>query len=389
MNVAAAPVFVPVHRQLNNVAAQSNNSGSQQPAPEPSVLDRVTRSVGDGLNHLAYAQRALPNFIYPSVFGTAAEKAQIWDTLDHLPMQDAVRPISIAVKETLGSRNLLGVTRPAVNSIELNRTGYTMENPADFRYTLTHEIGHTRDYEGGVVNVLTGGHSAHAPFGRPGYVSDYAGTMKQEDFAESYADYRTNPNHLQQINPAKMEEMRRLDHQNFMQAFVDREEFRETGKFMGNLLGVHPYARMGLSFLTQLAAINLFTGGVGEVMSGVNAKDNMRTLSGATELTAGLSLMFVYKNPALGFVAMGALGANRGLKIAQKQGARDGACIAATVGGALGGTIGGIGAPLGLTMLGYQVAGPVGGAIGLVVGGVLGNRLGSMAGAHAALKIAG
>lgn len=388
MNVAAAPVFVPVHRQLPQ--AQAAPSQSSGPAPqESSVLDKVTRAVTDGLDNMAYAHRALPNFIYPSVFGTAAEKAQIWNTLDHLPMQDAVRPISITVRETLGSRNLLGVTRPAVNSIDLNRTGYTMEDPASFNYTLTHEIGHTRDYEGGVVNVLTGGHSAHAPFGKGPYVSDYASTMKQEDFAETYAEYRTNPDHLQHVNPAKYEQMRQLDHQNFMQRFVDREEFRETGKFLGNALGIHPYFRMGLSFLTQLAAINLTTGGIGEVMSGVNAKDNMRTLSGATQLAAGASLMFVYKNPMLGFVAMGALGANRGLNIARQQSARDGACIAATVGGAVGGMVGGIGGPLGLTMLGYHVAGPIGGTVGLVLGGVLGNRLGSSAGAHAALKLAG
>lgn len=386
MNVAAAPVFAPVHRPAQKTASPSGSKSQQQaPAAEPGVLDRVT----DGLKDMAYAHRALPNFIYPSVFGTAAEKAAIWRTLDGLPMYDAVRPITITVKETLGSDNLLGVTRPAINSIDLNRTGIGMTNPHEFQYTLTHEIGHTRDYEGGVVNVLTGGHSSHAPFGHPQYVSRYAGTMKQEDFAESYAHYRMDPDHLRSVNQEKYDELQRLDRPNFMQSFVDREEFRETGKFIGHALEIHPYLRYGLSFATQLAAINLFTGGIGEVMSGVNAKDNMRTLSGATELVAGASLMFVYKNPVLGFAAMGALGANRGLSIARKQGARDGACVAATVGGAIGGMAGGVAGPLGLTMLGYQVAGPIGGTVGLVVGGVLGNRLGSAAGAHAALKLAG
>lgn len=387
MNVAAAPVFLPVHRQLPTAAPATPDE--ETPAPQPSTLDKVTRAVSSGLGHMAYANKALPNFIYPSVFGTAAEKAQIWSTLDKLPMYDAVRPITITVKETLGSDNLLGVTRPAINSIDLNRTGIGMTNPRDFEYTLTHEIGHTRDYEGGVPNVLTGGHSAHHPWGQPQYVSRYAGTMKQEDFAESYAEYRLDPNKLQRVNEAKYEDMQRLDKPNFMQSFVDREEFRETGKFIGAALEIHPYVRYGLAFATQMAAINLTTNGIGEVMSGVNAKDNMRTVSGATNLVAGASLMFVYKNPMLGFVAMGALGANRGLEIGRKQGARDGACMAALAGGAVGGMVGGIGAPLGLTMLGYQVAGPVGGAVGLVLGGVLGNRLGASAGAHAALKLAG
>lgn len=388
MNVAAAPVFVPVHRHAP--AARQAQKGPGEPGSGPSFANRATDAVLTGLRDLAYADKALPDFIYPSVFGTAAEKAQIWRTLDSLPMHDAVRPITVTVRESLGSDNLLGVTRPAINSIDINRTGIGMSDPANFEYTLVHEIGHTRDYQnGGVVSVLTGGHSADAPYGSPAYVSRYAGTMKQEDFAETYANYRLDPEHLRNVNQAKYEDMQRLDRPNFMEALVNREEFRETGKFIGAALEIHPWVRYGLSFATTVAAFNLATGGVGEVMSGVNAKDNMTMLSGATQLAAGAGLMFAYKHPALGIAAMGALGAHRGLEIARHRGAREGACVAAAVGGALGGTVGGVAGPLGLTMLGYQVAGPIGGTVGLVLGGVLGNRLGASAGAHAGLKLAG
>ncbi len=387
MHVAAAPAPI-LPRQLAAPQAPPPLNQEEEPPAPPSLKDRVSSAVGDGLNALAYTHKALPNFIYPSVFGTAAEKARIWQTLDSLPMYDAVRPISISVRESLGSSNLLGVTRPAINSIELNRTGIGMTNPENFRYTLIHEIGHTRDYEGGVVSVITGGHSSSEPFGAPPYVSRYAGTLKQEDFAETYAEYRLNPDRLRHLSQEKMDAMERLDRPNFMQAFVDREEFRETGKLIARGLEV-PYLRWGLGLLTQVAAYSLAANGVGEVISGVSNKDTMRAVSGGTQLAAGASLMFSYKHPVLGFVAMGALGAHRGLEIAQKKGARDGASYAALAGGAMGGMVGGIAAPLGLTMLGYQVAGPVGGAVGLVVGGVLGNRLGAAAGAHAGLALAG
>ncbi|MEW6283777.1 MAG: hypothetical protein AB1758_34515 [Candidatus Eremiobacterota bacterium] len=385
MKVSAA-VPVPVRPLVR--ATTPDPKGEETPTP-PGLLERAQDGLLTGLQDLAFSQRALPKFIFPSVFGTPQEKALIYETLNNLPMHDAVRPITISVRESLGNSNLLGVTRPAINSIDINRTGVGMSNPANFTETVIHEIGHTKDYPGGVVNVLTGGHSSSAPWGSPPHVSRYASTMKQEDFAETYASYRLEPERLQEVSAAKYDEMQRLDQPNAFEVFLDRKEFRETGQYIGNLLSIHPFVRYGLEFASQMAAINLGLTGAITFASGVMEHKTRTAVAGAVDALAGAGLMFSYKNPLIGVAALGFLGARRGLEMAEKRQAGDGATAAAAIAGGLGGAALGVVAPLGLTLLGHSLAGPVGGAIGLVVGGVLGNRLGASIGAGAALGVAG
>lgn len=374
--------------QTRNPQQQTPTPTPPQPPKKPSVGQKIFDEVALGAKNLAYAQSAVPRFVYPSVFGTAAERNLIWETLDALPMRDAVRASSITVKETLGSENLLGVTRPATGSIALNRTGWGMHDPTDFKYTLVHEVGHTVDFKGHTLSVISRtNESARAPWGTPPNVSEYAGTAPPEDFAESYAEHRLDPERLQRINPDKAEALRRMDRPNFLERLVDRPAFKETGKFVGRALSIHPFVRSGLELGRQVAVLTLASEGIVGSFQGMFKGDAVATADGLLAGAAGAGLAFAHLNPMYGAGAMAALGGREGLHLALEKKASKAGTAAATFGGAVGGAIGGVAGPLGLTYAGYSVAGPIGGTVGLVVGGVLGNRLGSKLGAKAALAL--
>ncbi len=86
--------------------------------------------------------------------------------------------------------------------------------------TLVHEIGHNR--ERNMLAQDAANQNTNEPLklnrwselhrqskqARSGFVSDYAGTSQEEDFAESYRVYVREPNLLRLVNPAKYEFMR-------------------------------------------------------------------------------------------------------------------------------------------------------------------------------------
>jgi len=88
--------------------------------------------------------------------------------------------------------------------------------------TLVHEIGHNRKRNMLAQDVANEKTNPGEPpklnrwselyrqskQARSGFVSDYAGTSQEEDFAESYRIYVREPNLLRLVNPAKYEFMR-------------------------------------------------------------------------------------------------------------------------------------------------------------------------------------
>lgn len=349
------------------------------------VLDTVTNPIFD-FNHTI---SALPKFIYPTVSGSPEQKALIWEVLDQMPMHHAVRPTSITVVPTLPKGpNLLGQNQSVVGRIFLNESGNGMDQPLVFQSTTAHEVGHSVDHSTGIFGVLSKTRpSDAAPFGMGANVSDYAGTNPREDFAESYELHRNNADMLRGINSDKAAALEKVDKAHFLEQLVDRPAFRETGKWIGERFESCPQARTGLEYLRQMSIVMLGASAASFVGTGAATKNGSQVAMGMLQAGAAVGLAMAPQQPWLGLAATAALGANRGIQVAQELKADGARTTAASLGGALGGMVGGFAAPLGLTQLGYSVAGPVGGTVGLVVGGVLGSQLGAKWGARAALAL--
>lgn len=373
------------------VKGQNDQNQPQQPQqPEgPGTFSRAANYAGDRLLDLGYATSALPKFIYPTVVGTPQQEAMTWAALDNMPMHEAVRPISIeTVPSFKEGPNLLGVNRVAIGHIRINAGGYDMELPSQFQETVIHEVGHSNDYKSGMFSMVTRQHgSAHAPFGQPGFVSEYSETQPSEDFAETFKVHHTRPQELQAINPAKAEEMRKLDQPHFLEKLVDKPAYRETGKYIAQAFHSVPLARAGLELVRQATVANLAILGGSEAIQGVVKGDWERAAGGTLLAGAGAGMAMAPTLPWAGVAATAALGASRGLKLAQDQGASGARKTLASAAGAVGGTVGGFVAPMALVQAGYSMAGPIGGTVGLVVGGLFGGYYGGKLAAQAALSL--
>lgn len=345
-------------------------------------------SFGVAWDSFAVAQTALPKFVYPSVFGTASEIAETYRTLDALPFRHAVLPTSVTFKNGLSVPDALGYNRIAVGAIEIDRTGYGMDSPELVRYAITHEVGHSVDHPNGLGNLGPKlNHSSHKPFGVGESVTEYGATEPVEDFAESYAHYRLKPKELERVNPAKFAEMKKIDRSNFMERIVDLPAFRESGKYVGQKLAIHPWLRTGMETMRQATCIGLLYDGVKQFGKGTYHQNGVSIAAGLLGTTAGACLMLSYQQPMLGLTALTALGARQELERAALEGCDKNTQIASAIGGSIGGLVGGTAAPLGLTYVGYNVGGPLGGAIGMVAGGLVGNYYGARLGAQAARSL--
>jgi hypothetical protein len=367
--------------------------------------------------------QALPSFIYPAVTGSAAERQIIFDALSRLPLKDISAINTIRMVPALGVPSsggvALGVTRVATGDMQLSRWGNSFRtingfaaaspqymhtdsvNPDLLRNTVLHEAGHAHDYQGGFFHMLSPT-SGHGPWGKGPFVTDYARTNAHEDFAESHAHYFESTKELQKVpglehsvtlrdaDPAKFKAMRDSEQPTFMERLVDRQAFRETGRLIGDWTSGAPLARTGLAVLSAWSVMNLLSGGAGELANNLG-KDEMQAVHGGLTLAAGVGLAFAFANPLLGPAALAALGARRGMEVAdQSEDARAhtrSAATGAAVGGALGGLVGGVAGPLGGTCLGYAIGGPVGGAVGFLAGSLIGFRGGSTLGAEAGLAL--
>lgn len=388
MQVSALRTQVPQRLQ-----AQRQAPSPQGPQDPPTPPPQKPASPGQGalarLADLGYATSAVPKFIYPTVTGTPEQQAAVWKALDSLPMQDAVRPISIQVDPSFSQGpNYLGVNRVAVGAIRINAGGYDMTNPVQFNETVVHEVGHSVDYKAGMFSMVSRQNGSSTDiYGQAPHISDYAETNPSEDFAETYKVYHTEPRSLERVNAEKFRDMQTREQPHLLEKLVDQESFRETGKFIGRQFEKLPLARFGLEMARQIAVANLAIGGGSEAISGITRGDGSAIASGLLNAGAGVGMAMAPHHPWLGVASAAALGGQRGLQLARQQEASAARQTLATVAGAVGGTVGGFAAPLALTQAGYSLAGPIGGTVGLLVGGLAGSHLGSKWAAQAALAI--
>ncbi|GMU55919.1 MAG: hypothetical protein AMXMBFR33_50650 [Candidatus Xenobia bacterium] len=391
-------------------------------------LDRhpvLEATVGDAMA-VSRGLHAFPKFIYPTITGaTPQEREFILDVLDSLPLKDVNTVKSLEVVPDIPDASGLAFRHTVTNQIQLSREQISIR-PEWFREVLIHEVGHTKDYNSAWFNhpsELGGNHSSREPWGAGPYVTEYSGKSHYEDYAESYAKYHVDPERLREANPEKYALIEKHEQQSFMERLIDREEFRETGRWIGE----NAFPNQGLR--TGVEVFYWATGGLqalvgwDQLRKASETDDPHHHMSGVLNLTAGV----LFGSQLLAVAGMGVQGAHRALNGAIARGeisAADGDAAVRTfsdpvemgvrwagsklglmdkfekletngltakrgeasfigVGGAAGALVGGMAGPYGGLMAGYHLAGPMGGAVGLVVGALAGYALGASLGGRA------
>ena len=364
---------------------------------------------------------AFPRFVYPTIYGAqGAEKAQILEALDKLPLHQVGDIRSIRMVDQLassrpgwtvhGRANDLDVT----NRIRLSRN--SLSNPEKFEATLIHEVGHTVDYETQKLR-LWGERSTQEPFGEGPHITEYAKTNHREDFAESYEEFHLNPDNLKENAPRKYDAVEELNKPGLMERLLDREEFRETGKYMSEVFGASEASRHITS--GALMASSLLQGfhGISQWARSGSTGDSLGHASGVLNTAAAAAFV----SGASPLIGMSLHGANQALHGAVKRGNlsaeevestvtlaarpiealfgrdpvkieehhRPGRVAAVAAGGAIGGAAGSMIGPYLGVIGGYHLAGGLGGTIGLVAGGMLGFMGGASLGGRIAGALAG
>ncbi len=382
-------------------------------------------------NSLATARglKAFPSFIYPTILeASAAERSLIYDTLDALPLKDVNSVKSITVVPEIPSDRPGWVTRGlatdvnVTNYIDLSRK--ELQNPQDFKKVLIHEVGHTKDYESAWFNTW-GEDSTKKPFGEGPYISDYAQTNRHEDYAETYANYHVDPERTRQEVPEKYEAIEKTEELSFTERLIDREEFRETGRWLGEHLGDSRATRNSVQVFASLSGGVQAVYGLDQLRKATQTGDPEQHYKGILNLTAGA----MFGSGLLGLPGMAVHSAQRALNRSVSRGEitaldadagvrtlsdplervvrlagskigmtapfislpeqfpdakpRRGLALGIAAGGALGGLTGSIAGPYAGVLAGYHLAGPVGGAVGLVVGALGGYALGTELGGRA------
>lgn len=417
------------------------------PAPQKNVLRKigdatldVVRSTTDYLDEHPLVKgavantfaatrglQAFPQFIYPTIFdATAAERQQIYDVLDTLPLKDVNSVKSITVVPEIASDRPGWVTRGrafdhnVTNFMELSRK--ELADPKDFRKVLIHETGHTRDFESAWFGMFRED-SSKDPFGKGPYVTDYAKTNRHEDYAETYAYYHVDPEGTKAKVPEKYEAIRQSEEPNFVERLIDREEFRETGRWLGDNIASSRGMRNSLQTFYFLSGGLQAAQGLDQLRKATEAGgDPLHHFQGVLNVAAGVA----FGSGVLALPGMAIHSAQRSLnraisrgdltpvdadaavrlasdpieRVVRGVGSRVGVtapfqslserfpkadpnrtrAVSIAAGGAIGGIAGTIAGPYGGVIAGYHIAGPVGGAVGLVVGALGGYALGTEVG---------
>jgi hypothetical protein len=409
----------------------SRNATPRESFAEPisperrSFKGRVGSVVSGGADVFATSaavMEAFPQFIYPSVLdATGFERSAIMATLDELPLHHVGEIDTISMVESIASKNPGWVTHGTAtdygftNHIKLSRTSLT--TPLKIEDTLIHEVGHTTDYSFKPCHcAFCSGASGKGPYGQGPHVTDYAKTNEREDYAETYQEYHQRPENLKKINPEKYRDMEETNRPNFLQRLVDRKEFRETGKFIGEALGPNKPARQAIETARSAAGGLQILNGIGQWAGSASSGDPMQHVSGILGTISGAVMLSGFAP----LVGVGVQAANQALSGSVKRGElwpeevestialpvrplesllgkaskpiraehRPGKVLAVTAGGAVGGVAGSFIGPYLGVLAGYHIAGGLGGAIGLVAGGALGFLGGANLGGRLGAKIA-
>jgi hypothetical protein len=381
------------------------------------MIDTVAKStlgsVLGSANSLLGGLKALPGIAYPTlVQASDAETALLYDTLEKLPLHHVSQVGTIKVlddvhrlfkKEYLGG---LAYSFGFSSSVLVGR--HAGQGLPD---VTRHEIGHVVDRgEGDLFWFM--GRSRHGHFGQGPHHTDYARTNRFEDFADSYKDTHGDSSHLREVAPQKHAAVEKLNHPTWLQSLVDRPEFRETGKTMGEMAQGSFAVRQGTEAMLAATTVLGIGYGLSQWMAtpeqrqpGARAAGILAVASGAVMISGMAPLLGVGLQAAnralqnaikeqrltseevestvsLPFRPLeSALGVER-LEIADEH--RPVKVMAVGVGGAVGGVAGALAGPYLGVLAGYHLAGGLGGAIGFALGGLGGFSAGSYLGGRAA-----
>jgi hypothetical protein len=269
-------------------------SSSAEKASE--FLDKSPGTAGtmDTLLQLFKTIKTFPRFIYPSLINMSAEeKALVISQLDKLPLKDVGTVKSITMLGSLPNASGAAGPLPASPFILLTRDNFhSSEEWA--RQVLTHETGHSVDYNTGLFGLpKLFSESSKAPWGKPPYITSYAATgpgwypSEWDDFAESYAYYHTNPDELKAQCPEKFKRIAEMEKNGFFDRLVDRKEFRDTGKFMGNLMEKAPYLQNALAMVSLVGGLAQAYRALGEMRRGEKTGDEKLKMNATMNFAAG------------------------------------------------------------------------------------------------------
>lgn len=404
----------PTHPLISQ-AVDSFQAASESVDKKPWLANVLTAG-----SAVARSFKAFPGFVYPSVnHASEVERAQIMDVLDSLPLHQVNDVKAITMVAEIANPKPGYVTNgrafdiSLTNHVELSRK--ELWNSEKLRGTLTHEIGHTVDYESQTLNLF-GERSASKPFGEGPHITDYATTNHREDFAESFEEFHIRPDNLKQKAPEKYEAMEELAKPTWLQSLVDRQEFRETGKYIAKTIGPNSASRHVVQGVYFASSALQFGHGISQWSRSLDSGDSLGHASGILN-TASAGLMMSGLNPLVGMAVQGANFALNGAvrrgklspeevesavalpvrpleaafkreKVTIEDEHRTGKVAAVAVGGAVGGAVGAIAGPYLGVMAGYHLAGGLGGSIGMVAGGLLGFVGGAGLGGRAAGAVA-
>lgn len=199
---------------------------------------------------------------------TSKERATVMSVLDGLPLKDVggVKSITMAGSLPGGSGGAGPVPFSPFVLLSRDSVGSNVEW---FKEVVTHEIGHTKDYESGLYGLpKLFSESSKSPWGKGPYITPYAEKgpgwypAEWDDFAESFAYYHVHPDELKETCPEKYAKMQELEKNGFFQGLVDNKSFRETGKLMGEIMEQLPYLQNGLALIS-------FVGGIAQAFKGL------------------------------------------------------------------------------------------------------------------------
>lgn len=257
---------------------------------EKTVFGRVADKTLDA----ASALEALPNFVYPSIYGASESQRQaIYSALDQLPLEDATASATMTVVPNLVDTGISGMAQPGASHVRILLDSSYLDNPSLARNLVFHENGHAVDYGGGFG--LLGSHNWRGHFGSGPFVSTYAESNRYEDWAETYEHYHSGSD-LSSVSD-KAEVIRRVSDQNPLNKAIDTPRVRNAGKSVGEALGSVPYLRDGLELASSLVAPIQIYRGTGDLLKGLETDDGELKLKGKFNLATGLFLTLPGASP--------------------------------------------------------------------------------------------
>lgn len=244
--------------------------------------------IHDTALNIGTALESLPKFVYPSVVGaTDAQIETIYSALDRLPLHQATSSATMQIVPNLLDTGISGMAQPGASHVHVLFDESRIAGSHGAGLVL-HEQAHAVDYSGGFG--LLGAHNWKAGFGKAPFVSDYAGSNRYEDFAESFEAYFEDPEGFKLKFPEKAAAIEEISHPDLISGAVDRPSVRRAGREIGETLGKVPYLRTGLELAGSLIAPIQTHRGASKLIEGLESGDAEQQLDGKLTLASGLFL---------------------------------------------------------------------------------------------------